>query len=45
MKAVVLAAGKGDRLRPLTDTTPKPLVEVRGKPLIVHHLERLRDAG
>lgn len=45
MKAVVLAAGKGERLRPLTDTTPKPLIEVRGKPLIVHHLERLRDAG
>jgi MurNAc alpha-1-phosphate uridylyltransferase len=33
------------RLKPLTDTTPKPLIEVRGKPLIVHHLERLRDAG
>lgn len=45
MKAVVLAAGKGERLRPLTDTIPKPLIEVRGKPLIVHHLERLRDAG
>lgn len=45
MKAVVLAAGKGERLRPLTDITPKPLIEVRGKPLIVHHLERLRDAG
>ncbi len=45
MKAVVLAAGKGERLRPLTDAIPKPLVEVRGKPLIVHHLERLRDAG
>ncbi len=45
MKAVVLAAGKGERLRPLTETTPKPLIEVRGKPLIVHHLERLRDAG
>lgn len=41
----MLAAGKGERLRPLTDTTPKPLLEVRGKPLIVHHLERLRDAG
>jgi N-acetyl-alpha-D-muramate 1-phosphate uridylyltransferase len=45
MKAVVLAAGKGERLRPLTDTLPKPLVQVRGKSLIVHHLERLRDAG
>ena len=45
MKAAVLAAGKGERLRPLTGIIPKPLVEVRGKPLIVHHLERLRDAG
>lgn len=45
MKAVVLAAGRGVRLKPLTDTTPKPLIEVRGKPLIVHHLEQLRDAG
>ena len=45
MKAMVLAAGRGVRLKPHTDTTPKPLVEVRGKPLMVHHLERLRDAG
>lgn len=45
MKAVILAAGKGERLRPLTDRLPKPLIAVRGKPLIVHHLERLRDAG
>lgn len=45
MKAVVLAAGRGVRLKPLTDTTPKPLIQVQGKPLIVHHLERLRDAG
>ena len=45
MKAVVLAAGKGERLRPLTESVPKPLIEVRGKPLIAHHLERLRDAG
>lgn len=45
MKVMVLAAGRGERLRPLTDKTPKPLLEVKGKPLIVHHLERLRDAG
>ena len=45
MKAMILAAGRGERLRPLTDTTPKPLLVVRDKPLIVHHLERLRDAG
>ena len=45
MKAMILAAGRGERLRPLTDRTPKPLLEVKGKPLIVHHLERLRDAG
>ena len=45
MRAMILAAGRGERLRPLTDKTPKPLLEVQGKPLIVHHLERLRDAG
>ena len=45
MKAMILAAGRGDRLRPLTDSTPKPLLEVRGKPLIVYHLEALRNAG
>ena len=45
MKAMILAAGRGERLRPLTDSTPKPLLEVRGKPLIVYHLEALRKAG
>ncbi len=43
--AIILAAGRGERLRPLTDRTPKPLLPVGGKPLIVHHLEALADAG
>ncbi|SBT05383.1 Nucleotidyl transferase [Candidatus Accumulibacter aalborgensis] len=45
MKAMILAAGRGERLRPLTDTTPKPLLLAGGKPLIVWHLERLAAAG
>ena len=45
MKAMILAAGRGERMRPLTDHTPKPLLEAGGKPLIVWHIERLRDAG
>jgi MurNAc alpha-1-phosphate uridylyltransferase len=45
MKAMLLAAGRGERMRPLTDTIPKALLSVGGKPLIVWHLERLRRAG
>lgn len=42
---MVLAAGRGERLRPLTDELPKPLIEVGGRPLIAWHLERLAAAG
>src|SRR6266852_3994738 len=45
MKALVLAAGYGERLRPLTDTIPKPLVEIGGRPLIHYPLMWLRHAG
>lgn len=45
MKAMILAAGFGERLRPLTETTPKPLLKVGNKPLIQYHVERLVSAG
>jgi MurNAc alpha-1-phosphate uridylyltransferase len=45
LKALILAAGRGERMRPLTDRTPKPLLATRGKPLIEWHLEALARAG
>jgi MurNAc alpha-1-phosphate uridylyltransferase len=45
MKAIVLAAGRGIRMQPLSDTTPKPLLKVHGKPLIEWHLEALAAGG
>jgi len=45
MRAMILAAGRGERMRPLTDLTPKVLLKVDGKPLVQWHLEKLRSAG
>lgn len=45
MKALVFAAGRGERMRPLTDATPKPLLRAGGKPLVAWHLERLAAIG
>src|SRR5215831_13951200 len=44
-QAVLLAAGRGTRMRELTDALPKPMIEVRGKPVLQHIVEGLRDAG
>src|SRR5438445_6625393 len=44
-KAVILAAGRGTRMRELTVDLPKPMIEVRGKPVLQHIVEGLRDAG
>lgn len=45
MRAMILAAGKGERMRPLTDTTPKPMLRIKGKPLLQYQIERLAAAG
>ena len=45
MKAIIVAGGRGERLRPLTDNKPKPMVEVAGKPILLHTVELLKDAG
>jgi N-acetyl-alpha-D-muramate 1-phosphate uridylyltransferase len=45
MKAMILAAGRGERMRPLTDQTPKPLLPVVGRPLIEHTINQLVSAG
>ena len=45
MKAMIFAAGRGERMRPLTDSCPKPLLKVRGRPMITYHVLNLVRAG
>ena len=45
MRAMILAAGKGKRMQPLTKTVPKPMLEAGGKPLLQYHIEALVKAG
>lgn len=45
MQAIILAGGRGERMRPFTDTSPKPMVPIAGKPLIEHQLTQLKEAG
>jgi len=45
MKAIILAAGQGQRLKPITDTLPKPLIKINNEPLIVHHILNLKSNG
>src|SRR5881628_403667 len=44
-QAVILAGGRGTRLRPLTDSRPKPMVEIHGKPFVEYQIEQLREQG
>ena len=45
MEAIILTGGRGERMRPFTDTAPKPMVPIQGRPLIFHQLSQLREAG